>query len=520
VLFRSWLGLAAVAELAGRADLASDAARRAALLEPADTRPITNLSLALKQREQRGAAVTWLRRALRLVPDDGDALHALGGLFSDSGEGLRALSCFKAAVLADPGRDASHASLIFMLDFDPSVDLAEQQRECQRWARWHAQRVTRRTEFAGWDRDPERRLRVGYVSADLRHHSAAVGFSPLLLDYDRTQIDVFCYSGVRVEDAYSAQFRAAAAGWRRVVELSDSRLDALIHADRIDILVDLSGHTGGSRLRAFARKPAPIQCSIMGTGLREMDYVVGHPIRIRPEEHGLYVERIAYLDDGQGGFSSFDGYGPQQEPALAPPPACTRGFVTFGCFNRVTKMSDDALAAWARVLGAVPRSRLVLKAVALSSPDVLAATRRRLIDHGIAPARVDLLGATGGRAHLEAHALVDVMFDPFPFGGGVSTLDAVWMGVPVITLYGRKPSARVTAAIESALGLDMFVAQSVDEYVQLAIDWTRRADDLATLRPEIRRRMKNTAVGNPALYARAFERLYRRIWRDWCAAGQ
>ncbi|MEO5373394.1 MAG: acetylglucosamine transferase, partial [Alphaproteobacteria bacterium] len=302
--------------------------------------------------------------------------------------------------------------------------------------------------------------------------------------------------------------------WRHTVGVSDEDMAEQIRRDGIDILVDLSGHTIGNRLAVFAHKPAPIQVTAWGhahgTGLPTVDAFFADPVQIPQSERPFYAETVVDLPC----FLVYEA--PDYAPAVAPLPALATGTVTFGCFNRLDKISPEARALWARVLAAVPGTRLLVKDTQLDSPETRQRFAESLISLGLSGDRLDFLGGSPHHEHLAMFARVDIGLDPFPQTGGISTLEALWLGVPVVTIRGQTPASRNGAAINAALGLNEFIAETPEEYVAIAARTAADLPRLASLRSDLRPRLSASAVGNPALYTRSVETAYRDLWRGWC----
>jgi predicted O-linked N-acetylglucosamine transferase (SPINDLY family) len=358
-------------------------------------------------------------------------------------------------------------------------------------------------------------LRIGYVSADLRRHSVATCMLAILEHHDPAVVDVVCYSNSLEEDDYSERFKAVASHWRRVKGLSDEELAEQIRADGIDILVDLSGFSQGHRLLAFARKPAPVQVTAWGyatsTGLDAIDAFFADPVVVPPHEEHLYAERIVHLPN------VLCYAPPLAPPPIVPPPALSSGIVTFGSYNRGAKFAPAVLEAWARVLHAVPGSRLVLKPLLADDE----ATQERILGplarNGIAAERVEILGRSGHDEHLASFGLMDIQLDTFPHNGGITTLDGLLMGIPCVTLRGARVSGQSSASFLTTLGIEDLVAHSIDEYVEIA---ARLAGDLGRLaheRATLRERLLTSPIGDAGQYTRAVEAAYRGLWREWCA---
>ncbi|MEO5374601.1 MAG: tetratricopeptide repeat protein [Alphaproteobacteria bacterium] len=507
----------------GSLDQAETHYRQALAAAPGLAEAHDNLGLVLQTLGRAGEAEERHRCALKLRPDFANAHNNLGSCLQQQGHLDEARACFRKTIQLAPNTVGAHSNLIFLLDYEPGQTTASQQEERRRWYERHARPLV--TAAATTVRhanlpDPGRRLRVGYVSADFRQHSAARIFGPVIANHDPGQVETVCYSGVTAEeeDDTTALIRRHASLWRRTAAMSDEALAATVRADGIDILVDLSGHSGGNRLLVFARRPAPVQVTAWGlangTGLPVIDAFLADPVAVPPAERPLFAETVVDLP-------CIIALGrPEEAPPVGPLPALSAGHVTFGCLNRLAKVSPAALALWARVLSRVPESRLVIKDTQLNDPD----QRRRLLDAmtglGIAAGRLELLGGTGRAEHLAVHGRVDIALDTLPQTGGVTSLEALWQGVPVVTLEGTTPAARTCAAVNAALGLEAFIAADEAAYVDLAVTHAADLSRLASLRAGLRQRLEDSPVGNPALYTRAVESVYRDLWRRWCGGGR
>jgi protein O-GlcNAc transferase len=479
--------------------------------------PVVHLNRAaiLRALNRLADAEAACRRCLELDPDMRPALTSLGAVLMAAGRIAEAVEAFAAALHIAPDDRNAHSNLIFALDLLPGTSPAIQQGERQRW--WAIHRPLEAAALApANDRDPDRRLRVGYVSSDFRRHSAAIVFAPVLLNHDSAAIELVCYSATGGEDDVTGRFRRRADLWRDIHGLSDTQLAELVRADGIDILVDLSGHSAGNRLGTFALKPAPIQVTAWGhangTGLAAMDVLFADPVAIPAAERPLYAETIIDLP----GLLCFE------PPAEAPPvaPRAADSPPVLGFFGRAAKVSDETIALWARVLQALPACRLLLKDRAFDD----AATRARIADAfaraGIEPARLDIRGGSGRAEHLAAHGDVDVVLDPVPHGGGVTTFEALWMGVPVVTLPHPTLAGRLTASILSGLGLTDGITADPDGFTAAITTLMADHDRRAELRRTLRQRMIASPLCDGMTYARAVEAAYRRLWRSWCADGR
>ena len=473
-----------------------------------------NLAAAFNLLERQIEAASSARRAIELAPDTAEAHNNLGVALRALGEHAGAEDAYRRTVELDPRHATGHSNLIFALDFNDRYDIRDHQAERYRWNEQHAEPLVGYIAPHRNDPDPERKLRIGYVSADFRRHSAVNGFGPMIQHFDRDGFDVICYASNVVEDDVTGALRGAATEWRTCSRLGHEQLAHLIRGDAIDILVDLSGHSAGNRLPVFARKSAPVQVHAWGfatgTGLSTMDYFLTDPVVVPEEERDLYAEGIRDLP------SHIPYLPPDPCPNTAPGPAERNGFVTFGSFNRLEKMSDSALKVWSEILSRVPDARFVVKSQAFDRGDVVVDFHRRLDVAGIDRNRVDLLGGNPQPEHLAKHDQVDLMLDAFPHAGGISTADSLWMGVPVVTLNGNTVAGRIGASALHAIGLDELIAKDTTEYVDIAVRMAQSPELLAALRSGMRQRIAASPMGDIQKYVASVEVIYRDIWRRWC----
>ncbi|MSO85889.1 MAG: hypothetical protein EXR04_08110 [Rhodospirillales bacterium] len=362
--------------------------------------------------------------------------------------------------------------------------------------------------------DPERRLKVGYVGGDFRAHPVAYFCLALFPAHDPNEIETFVYMTSPKTDAVSEKIRAHVRHWRDVSGVDDPGLAEIVRADGIDILVDMAGHTGKNRLMVFAGRAAPVQATGFGvtgtTGVAAMDYFLGDRYDIPPGYERFYSEAVVRLPDDSICYSP-----PDSAPAVAPLPAKGLGFVTFGSFNTSSKVTPESVALWARVLKAVPGSRFFMKSFGLGNPEIRARFVRLFAEQGIGADRLILEGPSPHAELLAAYGRVDIALDPIPYSGGLTTLESLWMGVPVVTLPGDTFAARSRSHLANA-GLPELVAKDADDYVAIAV---RLASDLAgleKLRRELRPKMAASPVCDGKLYARGLEAAYRAMWRRWC----
>jgi predicted O-linked N-acetylglucosamine transferase (SPINDLY family) len=384
------------------------------------------------------------------------------------------------------------------------------------WGEVHGRPLPQADSYAN-ERNGERRLRVGYVSPDFRQHSVAYFLEPLLRSHDRNAIEVFCYAEVNWPDATTKRFQGLADHWVTTVGMSDEALVERIRRDRIDILVDLAGHTAKNRLPVFANKPAPVQVTWLGypstTGLAAIDYRLVDTVTDPEAEGGAFsCETLVRLPAG------FLCYGPPQDaPAPAARPHLSIDTLTFGSFNNASKLSASTIEAWARLLVRLPAARLLLKGKPFACAVTRASFLERLLRSGVAKDRVELLGWLPDESHLALYDRIDIALDPFPYNGTTTTCEALWMGVPVVTLRGDRHAGRVGASLLTQIGLTDLIADSVEAYVETAAALADDPARLAELGQSLRPRMAASPLCDATAFARKIEAAYRTMWQRWCA---
>ena len=486
---------------------------KALQLNPRSAMAHMNMGIALWRLHRPEEALLHHQYSLILKPDHADAYMNRAIALHGLGRHEEAIANYDKCLSIEPGHALANSNKIFVLDYVPRYGFEEHQAERHRYYEAQAKRFEGEAHTYLNARDPERPLVLGYVSADFRRHSAASCFGPVLRRHDRERFKVVCYSGVLEEDDWTRNFQGGADLWRKTVNVSDEELAAQIRADAVDVLIDLSGHSEGNRLLVFARKPAPVQVTAWGggggTGLPMIDYLFTDPVHIPAWARPLFAEKAHDLPCN----ITFEAA--EDAPEVSDLPALRQGFLTFGCLNRTMKITPAALDLWAQILEALPDAKLLLKDGLLDDFQAQERMRGGFTDRGIDPDRLLLRGRTSHREHLAAYGEVDIALDTFPHNGGITTWEALWMGVPVVTLPGNKPSSRISASILHALELDAWVAENEEGYLRLAVRQAANLDALQRFRQEIRARIAASPAGNPELYTRAVEAAYRSMWREW-----
>lgn len=460
-------------------------------------------------------ALAACKKLLEQNPKSEIAIALMGACLAAQGETASAIEHYDRALAINPQFEDAITRKIFALDFLPEADYAVQQEARKQWWKAIGSRFKQR-ELAPRPLDPERRIVVGYVSSDFRRHSAAFAFIPVLRQHDHANFQINCYSCSPLQDEMTDEFRSLSDVWVDAARHSDDELANRIQADGVDILIDLSGHSAGNRLGTFARKPAPIQVTAWGhaagTGLPTIDYFFADPVTIPESARPAFVERIYDLP-------AVITMAPIMDLPLAPLPMLHRGYVTFGVFNRIYKISDEVLSLWSALMRKLAGSRIVIKHGLLDDPLLRDGLVARFVAHGIAEDRITCLGSTSRGDHLLAFADVDISLDTFPQNGGISTWESLYMGVPVVAKLGNGASSRMTGAILNGIGLDDWFADDEEGYLAIAEKYAAMPQHLEKLRGELRDIITRSAAGNPEIYTRKVEEGYRRFWGEYCASA-
>jgi predicted O-linked N-acetylglucosamine transferase (SPINDLY family) len=473
-----------------------------------------NMALALQAQGNLEDAVAHYRKALAIRPAFADAHSNLGTVLMEQGKLDGAIEQYQRALALRPDHAAAHSNVLFCLHYHPAYDPSAIFAEHQAWNARHARPLAAERQQHGHRRDPDRPLRLGYVSADFRRHPVGYFLEPVLLAHDRTAFQVFCYSMVLRGDDITTRVQAHADVWRPILALSDADVVRLIREDHIDILVDLSGHTAGNRLLVFARKAAPVQVTWIGyfntTGLETMDYLLSDPFLSPPDVAQTFTEDLIRLPEGYVCYRP-----PDYAPPVSASPVLTRGYPTLGCFNNLSKVNRRVIAMWSQILHGVPQARLILQAKALLDPPTRQAFVEQFLEHGISPDRIALRGSSSHAEYLAAYGEVDLALDPFPFAGGLTTCEALWMGVPVLTLAGCTLVSRMGVSHLARVGLPELIARSPKEYVEVSLALIREPGRLAQLRAALRPRMAASSLCDARTFTRHLEIAYRMMWERY-----
>jgi predicted O-linked N-acetylglucosamine transferase (SPINDLY family) len=533
----------------GQLDRAIDVCRRAIALQPGHVEAYLNLALALKNKGQGDQAVAAYRQAIALQPNCASAYSNLGHVLTSLGRLDEAIAALRQALALEPGYAPAHNNLgnalcfqgrvaegvasfrqaaalrpeaanihsnwVYTLLFDPQCDAATQGVATRAWARKHADPLRQYRPAHSNDRNPQRRLRIGYVSPDFWDHVIGRNLLPLFRQHDRREFEITCYAQVCSADSMTGEFQNLADRWRSTIGLSDEELAAHVRADGIDILVDLSMHLAGNRLLSFARKPAPVQVTFAAypgtTGLDAVDYRLSDPF-LDPEgsDVSVYSETTIRLPH------SFWCYDPLNcsDLSVGELPALESGVISFGCLSNFGKISPATLDVWASVMSQVPQSRLMLLAHPGSHRQ---ATLDHLSSRGIEPTRIEFFSPQGRRDYMQVYRRIDIGLDSLPYNGHNTSLESLWMGVPVVTLVGKTVVGRAGFSQLSNLNLTELAACTPEEFVRIASALAHDLPRLKGLRADLRQRMEQSPLMDAAGFARGIESAYRQMWRKWCA---
>jgi predicted O-linked N-acetylglucosamine transferase (SPINDLY family) len=504
--------LGQVLERLGRDDEAARCYEAAIDLDPGYAEAHNNLGIARARQDRLVDADALYRKAIDLDPRYAEPHTNRGNLLKDRGDLDAAIASHRRAIELRPDLSAVHSNLLLTLHYHPDYSPADLEREHRAWAERHVAplEALRRPHENG--PEPDRRLRIGYVSPDFREHPVARFVLPLFRKHDRRQVEVVAYSDATTPDTVTGLVRTEVDLWRDTAKLGDEQLAEAVRADGIDILVDLAAHSGRNRLLTFARKPAPVQVTYLAycstTGVDAIDYRVTDRFLDPVGEASHYTETSIHLPHCYWCYSA-----PPLPYSAQPATERRPGPPTFGCLNNFAKVTDVTLGLWTRLLRRVPEARLLVYARTEAHRDRV---RQALREAGLAESRAAFVGLQPLADYLETYGLIDVALDPYPYGGGTTSCDALWMGVPVVSLAGRTAVSRAGLTLLSNVGLEHLVARTEERYVELAAELIRDASRLGALRLELRRRLESSPVMDAPQFAGHLEAAFRTVWRAWC----
>ncbi|MDP9173886.1 MAG: tetratricopeptide repeat protein [Planctomycetota bacterium] len=498
---------------AGNTQESINALAKAISLVPKFAEAYNNLGNVLKEIGRPDEAIECYERAIAARPNFQFAYNNLGVAFKDRGELDRSIDCFNRALALDSQYASAHSNLIYTMHYHPKYDVPAIRCELDKWNQFHAAPLAASILPHRNTPDPRRPLRIGYVSADFREHVVGWNLLPLLSNHNHEQFEIVCYSTTLQPDAMTEKLRAHADSWRHLVGVSPPEMAEMIRKDRVDILVDLALHTAQNRLLVFARKPAPVQITYLGycgsTGLDAIEYRFSDPHLDPPGADSDYSEKTIRLPNT---YWSYQPGG--ATPEVNALPATKNGYITFGCFSNTAKVSEDSLALWTKILTATPSARLIITTQ-------LGAHQTRVQSHfvqaGIAANRIELIPKQRFDHYIQTYLRIDIALDPFPYGGGITTCDALYMGVPVISLIGKTAVGRGGKSILTNLNMREFLADSQEQYLKIAVDQSADMERLSALRATLRQKMLDSNLMNAPANTKEIEKAYRTLWQTWCA---
>jgi len=487
-------------------------------LNPSHSPSHNNLGSIYIQEGQLSKAEYHCQKAIAHNRNYPGSYSNLAKIYCDRGFPEKAIDLYRAALKIDPEFTAAWSNLLLTTLYHPQMKQEEVFSEHSRWGDYWEKKLTREPISFVNNTDPERPLRVGYLSAEFRHHSVDFFLDPIICNHDRSKYQTYCYSDLHPshEDRMTERIKKHAYRWIPVYGISDQALAERIREDRIDILLELSGHTANNRLFVYARKPAPIQVTYLAypntTGLTAIDYRLTNHYCDPPGQEAYYREKMFRME---GPFQAYQP--PPGVPEVGPLPAEKNGFITFGSFNNLPKLNEDVISLWADILKEIPKSKLVLKAAQLYDKETQTLISKRFARYSIEKHRIQYLLQTASTTdHLDTYNKIDIALDPFPFNGATTTCEALLMGVPVITLAGTFHAGRVAGNILHELGLKSFIAANRHAYIGIAQYISKNLKNLSDLRVHLRNAFLASPLCDHSGFTRKMESAYRIMWETWC----
>ena len=477
----------------------------------------SNLGVTLRELGRLEEAAASFQKAITIKPDYAKAHSNFGVALEEQGRLEEAAASFRKAITIKPDYAEAHSNLLLLLNYFPTISREDIYNESLKWDQQHAKTFLKKEPVYANNKEKERKVRIGYVSPDFRTHSVSYFFEPLLKAHNKENVEVYCYSNVMTPDNVTERLKAQADHWFPIAGKNDKDVAEQIKIDGIDILIDLAGHTANNRLPVFAYRPAPIQATWLGypntTGMSAIDYrftdEVADPIG---EADNLHSEKLIRLESG---FLCYSG--DESAPEVSAMSCLERGHITFGSFNNLTKTTPEVVKLWSDILRAAPDTHLLLKSKQLMDEGVRARYRGMFEKEGISGDRLELLGWLPKKEdHLGLYSKVDIGLDPFPYNGTTTTCEALWMGIPVITIEGDRHAARVGTSIMTHLNLSQFIADTKKSYIKKAVELAGDRKRLAVYRKELRSKLKSSKFCDEHHFANKIETAFREMWRTWC----
>lgn len=504
-------GLALAQHAAGKMVDAIATLKEVIALPHAAAEAYANLCMVLSDLDRLEEALVAADKALVVDENFVIALNNKGLVYQKLGRVAQAIDCFDKALSIQPKSSIFLYNKLTCANYSPYLERGEVSRLTELYWKARGTQSTQPSKANGGDVS-NRPLNIGFISADIRLHAVGILFKPYFENRDRKNFSVSLYYNHSTDDEFAQAFKHGSDRWRDIFGVSDESVARQIAADDIDILIDLSGHTDGNRLGVMKLKPAPVQATWLGyvatTGLPEIDFIICDKYVLPEDDEDLYVEDPIRLP---GSYLSFSP--PFEDLRLTEPPVATNDHVVFGSLSNMLKMNVEVYSTWAEILRQVPGARLLLKCPQLSNDFVRRSILQQCAECGILDDQLILIGSTSRREHLEMYAQVDIALDTFPYGGGVTTAEAIWMGVPVITLAGDRWQARAGQSILETIGLPHLIAHSIPAYIDRAVELAGNRDDIISMRKSLRTILQASPFCNGKKIARDVENAFTEMWR-------
>jgi predicted O-linked N-acetylglucosamine transferase (SPINDLY family) len=525
---QAWSNMGNIYSLRGMIDDAIAAYRKAVAAQPNYAGALSNLANALEQRGMIAEAAEAIQQAVRCDPNLADAQNNYGNILKDLAQLDESCEAYRRAIALSPQRSLFYSNLVYAMWFMQQCNPAEVLAESQAWARKLADPLTATSTPHLNDRSPDRKIRIGYVSNDFRQHPVGRLVFSMLVCRDRSQFDVVLFSGVPRPDSITQAIYQNANRVHATNGMTDQDLAQLVRREQIDILVDLTLHMAGTRMQMFAYKPAPVQITYLAycatSGMRAMDYCISDPNldpippgkEPTPENPGVespvHSEKVLHLRQCYWCYAA-----PGEAPPANSLPALQNGFITFGSLNSFTKLNPGVINVWCQLLRQLPTSRLLM--VVPGGPPRRTEVTAQFAAQGIDASRLTMVDIVSVPAYFGYYLNVDIALDPFPYNGGTTTMDSLYMGVPLITLAGRWATARAGVTILKNFGRPDWIAETPEQYIQIGVTLASDINQLAQLRRELRTQMTKSPLMDARRFTADFEHVYRAAWRYWCRSG-
>lgn len=488
---------------------------RAIEAEPDSAAAHNNLGSIYYEKHLFDKALHHIESALNINSTLAEALFNRASTYMQMGMIEEAKTDFETTLKVSPGNHQAGSCLLLTLNYIPQIAPDELYKQHSEWGRKFTRHITTQQNHSNTTL-PEKTIRVGYISPDFMFSAPAYSIELLLQYHNSEEFEIFCYSDTNTPDTKTEELRTLSKHWRDISSIDDAATAQLIQDDKIDILVDLNGHIPPrNRLGVFARKPAPIQITYLGypntSGLQQMDYRLTDVVCDPPGEAQHHTESLYRLS---GSFASFSH--PQPSPEILPPPCTTKGYITFGSLNNCAKLNHEVIVLWGKILDQTPNARLLIfrdtiKTIAKKKLETM------LLEGGIPKERYTLQNTLpSGESHLNVYNEVDIALDPFPWNGHITTFESLWMGTPVITLYGNRHAARMCASVLDTIGLKEYIARTRNEYIEIATRLASQPETLSRLGAQLRNRVIQSQICNGKAFTKRVEHAFRDIWSHWC----